>query len=83
MEGVPQLDIEVGMCEQDMHIQEVVMRVAQRLGFADPRPQQLEAIKTFMQGKDVFVSLPTGYGKSLIYSVLPHATMNCLAVEEA
>ena len=73
MEGVAQLDIEVGMCEQDTRIEEVVLRAVQRLGFADLRPQQMEAIKTFMQGKDVFVSLPTGYGKSLIYSVLPYA----------
>ena len=70
MEGVVQLDIEVGMCEQDTHIQEVILRAVQWVGFADPRPQQMEAIITFMQGKDVFVSLPTGYGKSLIYSVL-------------
>ena len=73
MEGVAQLDIEVGMCEQDTRIEEVVLRAVQRLGFADLRPQQMVAIKTFMQGKDVFVSLPTGYGKSLIYSVLPYA----------
>ena len=61
------------MCEQDTHIQGVVLRAVQRLGFADPRPQQMEAIKTLMQGKYVIVSLPTGYGKSLIYSVLPYA----------
>ena len=63
----------IGMCEQDTRIEEVVLRAVQRLGFADLRPQQRVAIKTFMQGKDVFVSLPTGYGKSLIYSVLPYA----------
>ena len=73
MEGVAQLDIEVGMCEQDTHFQEVILHAVQRLGFADPRPQQMEAIITFMQGKDVFVSLPTGYGKSLIHSVLSYA----------
>ena len=55
MEGVAQLDIEVGMCEQDTRIEEVDLRAVQRLGFADLRPQQMEAIKTFMQGKDVFV----------------------------
>ena len=73
MEGGAQLDSDVGMCEQDTHIQEVILRAVQRLGFADPRPQQMEAIKTFMQGKDVFVSLPTGYAKSLKYSVLSYA----------
>ena len=84
MEGVAQLDIEVGMCEQDTRIEEVVLRAVQRLGFADLRPQQMVAIKTFMHGKDVFVSLPTGYGKSLIYSVFCHTrTTNCVAVEEA
>ena len=51
MEGVAQIDIEVGMCEQDTHIQEVILRAVQRLGFSDPRPQQMEAIKTSMQGK--------------------------------
>ena len=35
------------------------------------RDKQLEAIKCFCAGHDVFVSLPTGYGKSLIYAVLP------------
>ena len=45
------------MCEQDTHIQEVVLRAVQRLGFANPRPQQMEAIKTFILGKDVFVSV--------------------------
>ena len=65
MEGVVQLDIEVGMCEQNTHIQEVILRAV--------RPQQMEAIKTFIQRKDVFVSLPTGYAKSLKYSVLSYA----------
>ena len=53
---MPQLDIEVGMCEQDTHIQEVFLRAVQMVGFANPRPQQMEKIKTFMLGKDVFVS---------------------------
>jgi len=30
-----------------------------------------EALKSITQGKDIFVILPTGYGKSLIYAVLP------------
>ena len=43
--------------------------VATRLGFS-LKDKQLEAILGFMSGKDVFVSLPTGYGKSLIYAVI-------------
>ena len=45
----------------------------------------MEAIRTFMQGEDVFVSLPTGYGKSLIhvhvYTVLPYAYDELLGCE--
>ena len=44
MEGVAQLDIEVGMCEQNTR--EVVLRAVQKLGIADHAcPQQMKAIK--------------------------------------
>ena len=34
--------------------------------------KQIEAIlSSFVQGYDTFVSLPTGYGKSMIYALLP------------
>ena len=41
------------------------------LGFRDLKPKQKEAITAFLSGNDVFVSLPTGYGKSVIYGILP------------
>ena len=41
------------------------------------KPKQLEAVSTFMAGNDTFVSLPTGYGKSAIYAILP-ITSDCL-----
>lgn len=28
-------------------------------------------VKAFVSGNDTFVSLPTGYGKSIIYAILP------------
>ena len=34
--------------------------------------QKQEAV-TFLQGKDTFVSLPTAYGKSLIFALLTSA----------
>ena len=41
------------------------------LGFANLKPEQHRAIVELVRGRDTFVSLPTGYGKSLIYQVLP------------
>lgn len=39
---------------------------------------QLSAIEEFVKGKsDIFVNLPTGYGKSLIYQALP-SVFDCL-----
>ena len=35
------------------------------------KDKQVEAIQKFCQGLDVFVSLPTGFGKSMIYELLP------------
>lgn len=37
----------------------------------DLLPEQQEAIKAFFKGKNVFVDLPTGFGKSLIFQSLP------------
>ncbi len=33
------------------------------------KDKQVEAIQCFLSGKDVFVSLPTGYGKSIIFGI--------------
>ena len=34
-------------------------------------PEQEECLKAILQGKDVYASLPTGYGKSLIFYAVP------------
>ena len=44
--------------------------VVVKLGF-QLHDKQKEAILSFITGKDTFVALPTGYGKSLIYGCLP------------
>ena len=35
------------------------------------KTKQTEAIVSFVEGRDVFVCLPTGYGKSLCFALLP------------
>ena len=37
------------------------------------KDKQREAVVGFMKGSDVFVSFPTGYGKSMVYAILPPA----------
>ena len=50
-----------------------LIQASQQLGYATIRPDQNRAIKSFMEGRDVFISLQTGTGKSLSFSVLPYA----------
>ena len=54
-----------------MDLQQALDEVLRETGFTQLRPKQREAIEAFVSGKDVFVSLPTGYGKSVIYGILP------------
>lgn len=35
------------------------------------KQEQMQALSEYVKGKDVVVNLPTGYGKSLIYSLCP------------
>ena len=41
------------------------------VGIASLKAKQREAITRFVGGEDVFVCLPTGFGKSLCYALLP------------
>ena len=52
-------------------IDAVIADSARLLGFEKLKDKQVKAVKAFVSGSDVFVSLPTGYGKSVIYAVLP------------
>jgi len=45
--------------------------VGHQLGYTQIKAEQKHAIVSFVQGNDVFVVLPTGFGKSLCYACLP------------
>lgn len=54
-------------------IERIVVEAAASLGYTCLKEEQKKALKAFVDGNDVFVSLPTGYGKSLCYALLPSA----------
>jgi len=41
------------------------------MGLQPLKPKQLEALVHLTEGKDTFVTLPTGCGKSIVFAVLP------------
>ena len=41
------------------------------MGLKPLKEKQREALEAFTSGHDMFVALPTGYGKSIIFGVLP------------
>ena len=51
-------------------MKEAIMEVAREHSYERLKEEQLLAIYKFVTGSDVFVSLPTGFGKSLIYGLL-------------
>ena len=49
----------------------VVAAAAESLGYDSLKPEQQRVVTEFVLGRDVFVALPTGFGKSLCYGCLP------------
>ena len=48
-----------------------VDRNKRSFGVEDVKKEQVESLYNFINGKDVFVNLPTGFGKSFIYQMSP------------
>ena len=56
---------------QKMDIDRAIDAAGLKLGYSSLRKEQREAVKNFTGGNDVFLSVPTGGGKSLCYAILP------------
>jgi len=54
-------------------ITKAIVAAAADLGYHTLKEEQLKIVTAFIQGRDVFAVLPTGYGKSLCYCCLPLA----------
>ena len=53
-------------------VEEAMKTCIQRLGYSKVKKEQKEAILKFViEGQDIFLCLPTGYGKSLFYYSMP------------
>ena len=52
-------------------IEAVACIVSAEAGYNNLKQEQVQAVVEFVCGRDVFVSLPTGYSMSLIYGSLP------------
>ena len=52
-------------------LDKIIMDASVSFGYNELKVEQHKALKAFVEGRDVFVALPTGYGKSLCYALLP------------
>ena len=69
----------IAFTKKRRELEAIVNDCARKLGYMDLKDEQLAAVTAFVEGNDVFVSLPTGYGKSLCYYCLPSVfdALNC------
>ena len=48
-------------------VESAVYKAINKLGFSSLKPQQMMAINAFIDRRDVFVVLPTGFRKTVFY----------------
>lgn len=66
---------------EKLNVTRSITEATRELGYPIMKPEQLDITVAFVEGRDVFSVLPTGYGKSLCYSCLPY-TFDKLANKE-
>ena len=50
----------------DVQVKRAIQSAGERMGFAKVKDEQFRVVKDVVRGQDTFVSLPAGYGKSLV-----------------
>ena len=55
----------------DKKMDAVIETTVRKLGYTEVKHLQTKSIKEFVSGNDVFVSVPTGYRKTVCYACLP------------
>ena len=70
-----------GMSFSELDIDRALRRAGSKLGYTALHSQQEMVVKAFVTGRDVFVCLPTGSGKSLCYCILPSVFDELSAVD--
>ena len=58
-----------------------VKEASSLLSYSSLKEEQLCSIKAFIDGRDVFVILPTGFGKSVCFTCLPLAIASNLLLQ--
>ena len=65
-----------------MALSSAISESVKDLGFGQLKAEQAAAISKFASEKDVFVTLPTGYGKNLCYCCLPYVFNRLKLIEK-
>ena len=56
-----------------MEVARAIQEAVRKMGLEDLKEKQNETVTAFLRGSDVFLTVPTGYGKSIVFGVLPYA----------
>ena len=51
-------------------VDEAIKYACSKMKIKELLPEQDKCVRAFLEGKDVFICLPTGYGKSLCFAIL-------------
>ena len=63
--------IMAALTASDSEIESAITETAKTLGYLSVKPEQIMVVSYAVRGRDVFAVLPTGFGKSLCFALLP------------